>query len=228
MVARFTRAGEVLVSDGTVAADINNPMDILGWLNDGLELEEGITFAEVARCLSPWVTAVSHMVHGDVEAIIARCSEPVPEDGILIREDFSAIEIIPFITVDRADGEPVATVSVEWEAFGRLRSAMDGVGRSSGLMGLSLRHPAEYAGLPVKLVTTAVVSDIMTGGDMEPYNMEPVVHPSADGSVRNFAVLPTVMDCIVYGLMSEVRSAGSDDLADRVSESVADVLDRYA
>nr|WP_250808153.1 hypothetical protein [Neorhizobium tomejilense] len=228
MVAMFMRSGKVLVADGDVPADINNPMDILGWMNEGLDLEEGITFKEIVRCLAPWSAAVSHIVHCDFDALVARCDEGVPEDHILLREDYVCVEVNPSIGIDREEHAPVANVSVEWNAFGRLRSPIVDHGQSTHVTGLSLRHPAEYAHLPVVIGQTATVSDIMTGGTAAPWNMEPALHPTSDGGVASFTATPTVIDTLLYGLLDEVRHAGSDDHVARVSASITELLDRYA
>jgi hypothetical protein len=225
MAAKFTRAGKLFLDEesGEFAA-ADNPFEILSWMDMHAEFEEGLTFREILDCLSPWSAVIDAMLGMDFASWKAAAAMPTPAVSEDPRERMVRIEVRPSIMVDRDDETLLADISVEWDVCGVLEQADEADGRKFEVTGISLRHPSEYAHLPIVFVRTADVSDVMTIGVTEPWNSEPAIHPTADGKVKGFEVTATVVGTVLYGFLGDLASTGSpEDREEKVEAIVAKI-----
>lgn len=226
MTAKFTRDGIVQLDNGERQVSASDPFDILRWMDERIELDEGITFLEIMDCLSPWSAIVGTMGNFDFDAWHAAASL-CPGESLPANETLKAVEIRGSISVDR-DDLGVAEVSIEWNAFGRLMEPDGLPGHETDVIGLTLSPPARYSRLPVTMPYTASVDDVMCGGSSPPWNKLPAVHPTEDGGVTSFTVAPTVLMTIIYGLLADVTAAGTPAEAacklERVAERAARLM----
>jgi hypothetical protein len=226
MSAKFARNGKVILDEERGEfADSGNPFEILSWMDSHAEFEVGITFRELLECLSPWSVVIDAMLGMDFDAWKAAASLPAAPVSDDPRERIVRIEVRPSIMVDRDDETLVANVSIEWDVYGVLEQPDEADGRTIEVIGISLRHPSEYADLPLVFTGSADVSDIMTIGVTEPWNSEPAIHPTADGKVKGFAVSTTVVGAVLYGFLCDLASTGSPDDREEKVEAIVGKLD---
>lgn len=220
MTAMFTKAGKVSLLDGDKArdADISNPVDILSWMRNRAEFEEGLTFFGLLECLAPWSPVVSMIAGMDFDAWKAACKAPSPQEPIL--DPLLRIEIRPSVSVFRVEETSLADVSVEWQVFGVLEQPYECDGRTIDSIGLNLTHPSIYADLQVIICNEASIEDVMTGGDVAPWDKEEAIHPTEDGHVKGFTVSPTVVNTIFYGILGDISSCGSPDDVVKTSDVI--------
>ncbi|MCS4090022.1 hypothetical protein [Rhizobium sp. BK176] len=225
MTAKFTRSGKVILDEENGEfADAGNPFEILSWMDSHAEFEDGITFRELLDCLAPWSVVIDAMLGMDFNSWKAAAGLPAPPVSDDPRERIVRIEVKPSLLVDRDDETLVANVSIEWDVSGVLEQPDEADGRTFEVTGISLRHPSEYANLPLVFVSSAEVSDIMTIGVTPPFNSEPAIHPTADGQVKGFAVSTTVLSAVLYGFLGDLASTGSpEDRAEKIETIVGKI-----
>lgn len=211
MSAKFTRTGKVILDEESgELADAGNPFEILSWMDNHAEFEEGLTFVELLDCLSPWSVVIDAMLGMDFNAWKSAASKPAPPVSDP-RERIVRVEVRPSIMVDRDDETLVANISIEWDVFGVLEEPDEADGRRFEVTGIALRHPSEYADLPLVFTRSAEVCDVMTIGVTPPWNSEPAIHPTADGKVKGFEASTTVVGAVLYGFLGDLASTGSPD-----------------
>ncbi|MBY3433015.1 hypothetical protein HFN89_02325 [Rhizobium laguerreae] len=221
MSARFTRSGKVFLDSGSgECADPGNPFEILSWMDDHAEFEEGLTFRELLTCLSPWSAVIDVMLGMDFAAWQAAAATPAPPVPSDPRERLVRVEARPAIHVDRDETTRIANMSIGWDVFGVLEQPDEVDGRNVDVIGLSLTHPSVYADVPLVLASSAEVVDVMTLGDSPPWDEEPAIHPTADGNVAGFAVSANVVEAVLYGLLGDLASAGSPEDVKQKAEAV--------
>jgi hypothetical protein len=227
MTAKFTRSGKVILDEESGEfADAGNPFEILSWMDSHAEFEEGLTFMELLDCLSPWSVVIDAMLGMDFNAWKSAASQPSPPVSEDPRDRIVRVEARPSIMVDRNDETLVANISIEWDVFGVLEEPDEADGRSFEVTGISLRHPSEYANLPLVFTRSAEVSDVMTIGVTPPWNSEPAIHPTADGKVKGFEASSTVVGAVLYGFLGDIASTGSPDDREEKVETIVSTIEK--
>lgn len=221
MAARFTRSGTVVLDEGMRRADVANPFDILHWMDEHVSFEDGLTFLELLECLVPWSAVVSVVASFDFDEWLKAARTEYDASGDPACETIAGVEISASIEVFRHDETGVAEVTTRWEPSGRLAEPDTDNGITFDIVGLDLTHPSRYARVPISIVATASVDDIMTNGKAAPWNMEPAIHPTADGGVKSFSVSPNVVDTVLYGLLGDITCAGTPERGQEVRERIA-------
>ena len=225
MSVTFTKSGAVLRENGV---DTKSPYDILSWMGEVVRIEDGITFFELIRCLSPWSEATARIARCNFDILLAEAAKPFDSASLPESERISRVEIRPFIEVFRDEETKAAEVTISWEPFGVLEEPAVYDGIICEVVGLELSHPSKYAHVPIVIVNEAKVSDVMTGGKTAPWNMEPAIHPTVDGGVTSFFAVPTVIATLLYGLIDEVTAAGTPDEAAAKVAYIVEELERHA
>jgi hypothetical protein len=200
----FRRNGDVFVSDqgeGDFIASKDDPLAILEWLECAAEMETGMTVGDLVTCLVPWDVAIRRLVNVSPTLIVAVATVPPPFDTDS-EDTIQYVRVKPSITVERDENARSADIAVYWSVSGvRVEKP------NPCFSGTEYRHPSELWGLPLVFEKVAGIED-----DILDYGMgvseEEIVHPTADGSIREFIAVPKVFDTVIHAFMESFRVYG--------------------
>jgi hypothetical protein len=212
MRLRIQRTGDLTILEhGEEERPVGvGPIDLAACFRAHVELEEGLTSAQLMRALKPWGGLIGRAAWMEFDEWLAASERPhlalaggSSGDGADAEPPLDAVVIHPVLSlhsVGRRQRGPT-TVSIRWRVSGRYsRSKSNGFGGEDRFCSLSFAPPAEWAHLPLILDGTLMVDALLAKDD------------AGLGAALGATTLmadPTFFDTIVLGFLDDISFHGS-------------------
>ena len=186
------------------------PIDLAACFRAHVEIEEGLTSAQMMRALKPWGGLISRAAWMEFDKWLAASERPhlalagaSSGDTADDEPPLDAVVIHPVLSL-HSDGRRQrgpTTINIRWRVSGRYsRPRSDGFGGKDRFCSLSFSPPAEWAHLPLILDGTLMVDALLAKGDA---GLE-----AALGASKLIAD-PTFFDAIILGFLDDISFHGS-------------------
>jgi len=219
------RDGRILIQENGEEdrfADPSDPLAIVACFRATVELEEGLTSAQLMRALRPWSAVLSRAGWMDFDAWIAALDRPFmkvagDDDG---EGRIVSIELVPTFDVFRGKRPDGIELSIH-PAWRPLGNRVDASGAEMEQCSLSFVDPREYAHLPLIINEKVSVKDVQS---MPPFGQEAILPDALPGTYDRIAQAPFLFDTIVLGFLDDISYHGSPEDTAEVGESLAGMV----
>jgi hypothetical protein len=202
------------------------PIDLAVCFRAHVEIEDGLTSAQLMRALKPWGGLIGRAAWMEFDEWLAASERPhlalanaSSKNGADDEPPLDAVVIHPVLSlhsVGRRQRGPT-TINIRWRVSGRYsRPRPNGFGGKDRFCSLSFSPPAEWAHLPLILECTLMVDALLAKDDAGLGAALAASHLLAD---------PTFFDTIILGFLDDISFHGSPS---ETQERHTELLSRLA
>lgn len=219
------RDGRILIQENGEEdrfADPNDPISIVACFRATVELEDGLTSAQLMRALRPWSAVLSRAAWMDFDAWIGALDRPLVKlvDGEEDGGRLVSIELVPTFDVYRGERPDGIELSVH-PAWRPLGNRVDANGAEMEPCSLSFMDPKEYAHLPLLICEKVSVKDVQS---LPPFGQEAIIPDTLPGTYDRITETPTFFDTIVLGFLDDISFHGSPADTAEEGQSLAEMV----
>lgn len=215
MLVAISRDGSVTVSEHGEEDRVLDPADplaILPCFRAAVELEEGVTAAQLMRALKPWSAVLSRAAWCDFDAWATAMDRPFIEEAEDADDRIACLEITPSVHYYGKGAD--RTVSTSWQLSGRYEKPLTGPdGHTFETCSVAFCDPRLIGGLPIRIVDRAPTIDFDRNKDVER---------------EEIGVETDFFSTIVLGFLDDLSFHGSpedtEEVGDGIRRSVAEIL----
>jgi hypothetical protein len=186
------------------------PIDLAACFRALVELEDGLTTAQLMRALKPWSSLIGCAAWMEFDEwlaagerphlALARAASGDAADGEPPLDAVVVHPVLSFHSTGRRQRGPT-TVNIRWRVSGRYaRPRPDGHGGKDSFCSLSFSPPAEWAHLPLILDGTLMVDALVSKADA---GLEAALEAS------QLVADPTFFGAIILGFLDDISFHGS-------------------